>query len=62
MAKRIGRPPLDPERRTASVTIRFPANQLAALYAHARKAQLEVPALLRTVVKQMLEPERKRKG
>ena len=47
MARRIGRPPLDPASSSVPVTVRMPARQYDALYAQAQRERTTVAEVLR---------------
>jgi hypothetical protein len=51
MAKRLGRPPLDPSERPASVTVVLPAKQFNALCRQAQQAAVSVPEMIRRKIR-----------
>ena len=46
-ARRIGRPPLDPDSASVNVTVRVPARQFDALYAQARRERRTIAEVVR---------------
>jgi hypothetical protein len=51
MAKRLGRPPLDPSAPLATVSLRLPAKQFDALCQQARQAAISVPEVIRRKIR-----------
>jgi hypothetical protein len=50
--RRRGRPPLDPNDPSVSVTVRFPGAQYDELYAQARAARTSIPRVIRAAVRE----------
>ena len=51
MAKRLGRPPLDPADPSTNLHLRLPSKQYDAAYTHARAARLSLPEYLRRLLR-----------
>jgi hypothetical protein len=56
--KKPGRPPLEPNQRSADVHVSLPAHTYDRVYEHAAKARTSVPHVIRQLVDRAFQPER----
>jgi predicted HicB family RNase H-like nuclease len=58
MAKRLGRPPLDPADPSAQLNVRIPSKHYDAAYSHARAERLSLAAYVRRLLRAAISVSR----